>query len=622
MEQVWQYLVWFCLHRVTRYVCSWLLALATAGASLYWAWDAFSEYDRDNVWSRNYGHVTIDFGGQWLMGAMLAQGHGEDLYDRRVQREVLKGAYPYEEETPDERRPDKEKGKRDYKEMMSWFMGHEEPEALPPLLTPLGAADPLGQAALAAAAWSDEKPEGTKESYADRAANAWVGGPLYPPINAFVYAPLGALRPWIGYRFNQVLCLVYAFLAGLGVSFLTRGRFWCPLATTLILIYPGFKGALHLGQNPPLTLMILIWGWALVARRRPTLGGLVLGLLAFKPVWALAFFLVPFLSGRVRTCVAMALCGIAQIVVTLPFVGFHSWLHWLKVGNKASELYKVDQNWIYLSRDILSIPRRFLVDFTKSYAERDVPLASWIGWSLLLGLLGLTISLAIIRNKQARQATVGPIAAFLFLGAWMSCFHFMYYDVLLTALPMFLLFDEPRKYLEPIFVAILPVRRQHLGDELADYYGPWPPTEYPSTLPLVPAGHQHLWVLNRMAPTLVFVLLFVEHVQPHLPIDAMVTGHVFGTPVGFQVTTKMWQDGQPWDTYVVMFLWLWCGILWLRTPLKAPATPWPDAPGADVVLLPAERAKAAESIQLRTDIVGSHEGFADQYRPDARGLQP
>ena len=41
--------------------------------------------------------------------------------------------------------------------------------------------------------------------------------------------------------------------------------------------------------------------------------------------------------------------------------------------------------------------------------------------------------LAVLRRRQA-AAPDGPPAAFLFLGAWMCCFHFMYYDALLGAL--------------------------------------------------------------------------------------------------------------------------------------------------------------------------------------------
>ncbi|MFX6201976.1 glycosyltransferase 87 family protein, partial [Acinetobacter baumannii] len=78
------------------------------------------------------------------------------------------------------------------------------------------------------------------------------------------------------------------------------------------------------GQNPPLTLLFLIWGWALIVRDRPTAAGVVWGLLAFKPVWALAFFLVPFLTGRWRTCLAMLLTAGFLVVLTLPFVGFYS----------------------------------------------------------------------------------------------------------------------------------------------------------------------------------------------------------------------------------------------------------------------------------------------------------
>src|SRR5262249_13608915 len=159
---------------------------------------AFASLDSNGAYLRrdgNSGHCTIDFGGQWLMGAMLVQGHGKHLYDRRQQRQVLVAAYPQAEEGPRDRRPHGEKNDYDAGSLMGWFRGHDDDGATPlagGLLTPLAATDPLSGAALLAAGneeWTPEKVE--------RATKPWVGGPLYPPINAFVYAPLGMLDPHV-----------------------------------------------------------------------------------------------------------------------------------------------------------------------------------------------------------------------------------------------------------------------------------------------------------------------------------------------------------------------------------------------------------------------------------------
>src|SRR5436305_1287868 len=83
----------------------------------------------------------------------------------------------------------------------------------------------------------------------------------------------------------------------------------------------AWHGAICLGQNPLVSLALLTLGWLLIARDRPWLGGVVWGLLAFKPVWAAAFFLVPLLSRQRRVCAAMLLTGLVLIAATLPFVG-------------------------------------------------------------------------------------------------------------------------------------------------------------------------------------------------------------------------------------------------------------------------------------------------------------
>jgi hypothetical protein len=321
------------------------------------------------------------------------------------------------------------------------------------------------------------------------------------------------------------------------------------------MVFPGFAGSIDLGQNATLTLTILVWGWVLAAQGRPGWGGALWGLLAFKPVWALAFLLVPLLSRRWWFGLMMIASGSTLVLLTLPFVGWHSWLDWLRVGQDAALLYNVDQNWITLSRDLLSIPRRWLLDFENATtADRD---RNWLppallGWSLLLLSLEITVRLAVLRRRQAASSD-GPPAAFLLLGAWMSCFHFMYYDVLLAALPVFLLFTEPRRYLEPLLLAIVPLRRGAGDRRIFNYHRAALPGEVPSAPPWFQPAYQHIWVLNRMAPTVAVLLVAAQYLFPYLGLGSY--------------------SGPPWDTFFLMGLWLWCGWQWLRHGKKV-AVSW------------------------------------------------
>ena len=119
----------------------------------------------------------------------------------------------------------------------------------------------------------------------------------------------------------------------------------------------------------------------------------------------------------------------------------------------------------------------------------------------------------------------------------------MYYDILLGALPVFLLFTEPRRYLEPAFLVILPLSGPLLGSRLDRYYHIRPVAKYPGSVPLLPAGFANLWVLNSMVLYLVLLLLILEYVAK---------------PYGW---IPSWFP-QPYDTTCLFILWLWCGWKW------------------------------------------------------------
>jgi len=105
-----------------------------------------------------------------------------------------------------------------------------------------------------------------------------VGGPLYPPVHALYYYPLGLVRDsQLAYRLFQLFSVLSVFGSGLAVRFLSRGRVWWPVATTVLFLMPGMRPGFDLGQNHAITLLIVLTGWAVAARASQFGGGMVWG---------------------------------------------------------------------------------------------------------------------------------------------------------------------------------------------------------------------------------------------------------------------------------------------------------------------------------------------------------
>jgi hypothetical protein len=215
----------------------------------------------------------------------------------------------------------------------------------------------------------------------------------------------------------------------------------------------------------------------------------------------------------------------------------------------------VDKNWIYLSRDLLGIPRRLLLDFEQPQAERDRPEAGFVGWVMLVCVLEVTARLVTVRREQMRALT-GPAPAFLLLGTWLSCYHFMYYDVLLTAFPVFLLLSEPRRYWEPTFLAWEPLVLWH-----APEFAPWrsvnaqgyaaPRRIRAGVVSFVALpGANYGWMKNPFPLLVVVLLVLIEQV--------------------FEARSWLPTHGFPWNTVTLLILWGWCAWHWTRQRFNTP----------------------------------------------------
>ncbi len=496
----------FLLGPWPRYLACWVLALTFAAFAARQSWTCWDDPQRGDG---NWGHGTIDFGGQWLMGRMIWEGRGRELYDRRAHEKVLKDAYRREDGKPDAPKSDAE-------ELMGWMVSSDE--------------------------------EGSH-----------LHGPLYPPVHGMFFAPLGGLRPRLAYRVLQAIILGLVFVNGWLAQRLTGGGVWWPAAAALLMLFPGFNATINLAQNALLSLTLVAAGWWQLREGHPWRGGVLWGLLAFKPVWAAAFLLVPLLTRRWKFAAGMVLTGAALSAATLPLVGWQSWLDWLAVGRLGAADYARQENWIILSRDLIGIPRRWMLHFTDGIADPPQPLgplATALGSSLWLSVTAATVVLALWRRRRLGGLT-GPGAAFLFLGAYFACYHFMYYDVMLAALPVALLFTDPRR--------AWPVRRMHL------LHGPGTVARLaalgPGAPPFEPDSPDPDWSQRFMASPpaaprrllgpAVTVLVLKPHWLLNLVPPLLLLGMLVLPPLCFLIDSSY--HFPPTETFCLLALWAWCG---------------------------------------------------------------
>jgi alpha-1,2-mannosyltransferase len=151
-------------------------------------------------------------------------------------------------------------------------------------------------------------------------------GWLYPPIFLLVAVPLAfmpyplALAIWQGGSFAFYLAVIAAILRRQRSDGGAIAHIWLPVAAA----FPAVFINLGHGQNGFLTAALL--GAALVALpKRPILSGILFGLLAYKPQFALIIPVALLASGQWRTILAAGATVIALTAVTWLAFGPDLW---------------------------------------------------------------------------------------------------------------------------------------------------------------------------------------------------------------------------------------------------------------------------------------------------------
>lgn len=392
-----------------------------------------------------------------------------------------------------------------------------------------------------------------------------IAGALYPPTASVAFSYFAQFTPATAHAVAFFFYLGMCYGSGWIISRITQDRLQWGEATLCILFFPNNFMGLMLGQNHVLSLTILCAGWYCHHRRWPFVAGLVWGLFAYKPVFAVALLLVPIALRSPRWFLGMALSGMLCVAGTLPYTkGLDPWFRWLEVGKQAERLYQIDRNWVWMSRDLVGLPRRKMWDqesfinvwrynigvwqpgwswyYTDSKGETSFSPGVWLFWGddydwqkhqrvywyeneqgqetgywyltvigyVLLGsVAGLTVLISVFsfpryRDSFSRATVDGVPAIFVLTGSLLCVFHFMHYDLLSFALPL-----------------------------------------------LLGLGQLGQWPLRRRIPYILFYLIWLGRT----------CAFYFGNGI-FAV---------PWETYLLLILWGWMGfVTWKERNINQP----------------------------------------------------
>ena len=172
----------------------------------------------------------------------------------------------------------------------------------------------------------------------------WVGdesGVLpfaYPPHFALAYAPLSQLPFRLSYALHTL-----AMVAALALACLLIQRIYPNLITSPYLLffmaftaYPIFRSVIG-GQNTALSIFLIVLCWYKVLHNKHYQAGIYLGLLLFKPQFAVPLAGLFLLSGRWRVWLSAGATGVVLYGINTALLGPAWFVDWFDIVAVFSE---------------------------------------------------------------------------------------------------------------------------------------------------------------------------------------------------------------------------------------------------------------------------------------------
>jgi hypothetical protein len=174
----------------------------------------------------------------------------------------------------------------------------------------------------------------------------------YPPHVALAYVPLSLLPYRLSYTLHTLLMVGAVLLAIWIIRPLNEAvqKYYFVIFTAAFLYYPLFRGITG-GVTTPMTLLLIALCWRMAKENRDFVAGVFLGLLLFKPQYALPLIGLFLLSGRWKTAGVSALTGLMLWGIGVWLCGWGwvgdwiSYSHW--VTRVAADIDKQNAvSWI------------------------------------------------------------------------------------------------------------------------------------------------------------------------------------------------------------------------------------------------------------------------------------
>jgi Glycosyltransferase family 87 len=259
----------------------------------------------------------------------------------------------------------------------------------------------------------------------EAASQTVVGGSLTPHIVVFVsppvvaaaFTPLSRMDPHAALAIFLVLSLAALAVAG----WLIASR-WLPdlsLPQRVVLVTAGVASApaawgIAIGQLDPLLFCAVVAGIT-IARRHPTAGGVLIGVLALKPQM---FVLIPvalILSRNWRVLVGVGISAAALAVSTLMLMGWSHVLDWPRF---------VMSKYDTVPSQSISVP---------------LSLGRLVGsgaLGLILSVLLFAVGMVVLWRRRGHLSDVGTAVAMGLTLTMLASPHLLAYDTLFLTIPL------------------------------------------------------------------------------------------------------------------------------------------------------------------------------------------
>ena len=201
---------------------------------------------------------------------------------------------------------------------------------------------------------------------------------MYPPYVALAYLPLSLLPYCLSYIIHTLL-LVVALLMTLHLvrpmNDQINRHYLCSF-TLLLFFYPVLRSVMG-GQNTAVTLLLIASSWRAVEDRHEFMAGFFLGLLLFKPHFALPLIGVYILSGRWRVGITSAITAFFLYIIGALMQGPRWVTIWFEYAN-----------WeIHTPTGFEACKSISWLGFFKALLDGDSTFALIFGWTMLLGTI-------------------------------------------------------------------------------------------------------------------------------------------------------------------------------------------------------------------------------------------